>query len=40
MGGVVCLICLVALRVGSLGGSVLKVDLAGVVKKNRLTLDF
>ena len=40
MDEVVCLVSLTELLVGYLGGSVLKVDLSGVVKKNRKNSGF
>ena len=40
MGKVGCLVYIVALLVGFLGGSVLKVDLSGSVKKKRATSGF
>ena len=40
VGKIVCLIYLVALVVGCLGGSVLKVDLSGEVKKKCVTSGF
>ena len=40
IGKVVCLVCWVELLVGFLGGSVLEVDLDGVVNKIQLTSGF
>ena len=40
MGKVGCIVYLAAFIVSCLGGSVLKVDLAGVVKKKRATSGF
>ena len=39
-GKVVCIVYMAALLVGCLGGSVLKVDLAGAVKKKWVTSGF
>ena len=40
MRNVVCIVYLVAIRVGFLGGSVIKVDIAVVVKGKRVTSGF